>query len=43
MLGRNFEYYNLKDNTKVDSGDLFRTTQSFILESRWKRIVISTM
>ena len=36
MFGKIFEYYNLKDNTKVDSGDLFRTTQSFKLESRWK-------
>ena len=32
MIGKNFEYYNLKDNIKVDSGNLFQTTQSFILE-----------
>ena len=33
---QNFEYYNLKDNTKVDSGNLFQTTQSFLLKARSK-------
>ena len=36
MLGKSFEYYNLKGNTKVDSGNLFQTIQPFISEARWK-------
>ena len=36
VLAKNFEYYDLKDNIKIDTGEIFHSTQSFILESRWK-------
>ena len=41
MLSDSFEYYNSNDNIKVEL-NLFRTTQSFILEERWKYIVTAT-
>ena len=39
ILAKNFEYYTLEDNTKVETDNLktnfSQSTQSYVLESKW--------
>ena len=36
ILAKKFEYCDLKDNTKLNSSEIFCSTQSFTLDSKWK-------
>ena len=36
ILAKKFEYCGLKDNTKLNSSEIFCSTQSFTLDSKWK-------
>ena len=47
ILSKNFEYYTLEDNTKVETDNLktnfSQSTQSYVLESKWIWKVILMM